>query len=133
VKENLQLLRSLYPLLFHLIIMIIDYGVSYKGDRQSHKGDDDVMPESMEQAYAAIIGKQEEIIADIRAYKESQKDEFKKIYEKVLDLNLNHNNKLIPEFQKAEEAKNNSWSFGKVIKTILSVLMFVSLFGAFFN
>lgn len=48
-------------------------------------------------------------------------------------MNLNYNNRLIPEFQKEEEQKNNSWSFGKVLKTIMSVGMLISLFSMFFK
>jgi hypothetical protein len=60
-------------------------------------------------------------------------DNFKGIYDSIEDLNMNYNNKLIPEFQKRDEQEKNTWGIGKIIKTILSFGMLLSLFGVLFK
>eukprot|EP00347_Sterkiella_histriomuscorum_P006408 403352880 len=126
VSENLYFSRYLFPLIFQLIVLLMDYSLD--------SVDPNTQLSNKDQVYENILKRQKQIMAQIDAFKNKQHksvDEFKVLYSELNDMARKEGNDFIPAIQEEADAEQ-SWSFAKLVRTILGILMMVSLFQLVF-
>jgi hypothetical protein len=127
----LKLLRALFPIIFQLVILLLDYLPSLL-TRKSGTSDPPSRQSTLEETYQNILSRQRHLIAALALYRAAPAGShdaaaFSQIQRDLVDLNEVHNNRLIGEFQKETDSQNSKWDFAKVVRTILSVTMMLSL------
>ena len=115
----------MFPVLFQTVLSIFDYTT---GDGKDEKGAED---KSLEMAYESILDQQRVVIGLLNRYKRRE-CHFSDVYQSINLLNEGPSNKLIIEYEKETKAESSSWSVAKVFRTVLSIMMIVSMIGLAF-